>query len=92
MTPHVDPKTLSSIRLEYIADISRGWKTYDENVASVLDELHVYGPEFLDTRLRWKEKEPLCVLELRVLRWVAGYVCYRLMFACILMLLDKSFD
>eukprot|EP00890_Picochlorum_soloecismus_P004728 jgi/Picsp_1/5256/NSC_02618-R1_hypothetical protein VOLCADRAFT_89645 [Volvox carteri f. nagariensis] len=63
-----DKTPLRSMHLEYIADISRCWKTYDSNVANVLDELHVYGPEFLETRLRWKETEPLCVLELRVCR------------------------
>jgi len=71
--PNMPERVKGSVHLEYIADISRCWKTHDSNVANVLDELHVYGPEFLGTRLRWKEKEPLCVLELRVCRWVGMF-------------------
>lgn len=41
------------------------WTTHDPAVLQALDALHVWGPAFLEHRLRWRAQQPITVLELR---------------------------
>ena len=34
----------------------------------VLDGLHIWGPDFLAARLKWRERQPITILELRAYR------------------------
>lgn len=65
----LQPKEVDQLRLQYYAEVTGSWTTQDPEVLAVLDPLHVYAEGFLDTRLKWRAKEPLTLLELR---------CYRL--------------
>jgi hypothetical protein len=65
----LQPKAVDQLRLQYYAEVTGSWTTQDPEVLAVLDTQHVYAEGFLDTRLKWRAKEPLTLLELR---------CYRL--------------
>lgn len=65
----LQPKEVEQLPLQYYAEVTGAWTTQDPQVLAVLDPLHVYAEGFLDTRLKWRAKEPLTLLELR---------CYRL--------------
>lgn len=65
----LQPKEVEQLPLQYYAEVTGAWTTQDPQLLAVLDPLHVYVEGFLDTRLKWRAKEPLTLLELR---------CYRL--------------
>jgi hypothetical protein len=62
-------KEVEQLPLQYYAEVTGAWTTKDPQVLNVLEPLHVYAEGFLETRLKWRAKEPLTLLELR---------CYRL--------------
>lgn len=61
----MEPKAMPQIPLKYFAVITGSWTTRDPNVLEQLDALHVYGAGFLETRLKWRSKDPLTLLEVR---------------------------
>jgi hypothetical protein len=62
----IDPKENEFLELDCIAQVTGQWKTNDaQKVLEALDPLHMYSPDFLDARLRWKPTQPLTILELR---------------------------
>ena len=52
--------------MKYVANVTGCWTTYDPRVLSALSEHHVWTDDFLESRLRWRAKQPITVLELRV--------------------------
>uniref|UniRef100_A0A383V8R8 Uncharacterized protein n=1 Tax=Tetradesmus obliquus TaxID=3088 RepID=A0A383V8R8_TETOB len=64
----LEPRQLQHIPLAYFAAITGAWTTRDERVLQQLDPLHVHSEGFLETRLKWRSKDPLTLLELRA--WV----------------------
>ncbi|WIA34170.1 hypothetical protein OEZ86_012529 [Tetradesmus obliquus] len=64
----LEPRQLQHIPLAYFAAITGAWTTKDERVLQQLDPLHVHSEGFLETRLKWRSKDPLTLLELRA--WV----------------------
>jgi len=61
----LEPKQLPELPLTCFAEVTGAWTTQDLRSLSALDPLHIYAEGFLDTRLKWRAKEPLTVLELR---------------------------
>lgn len=61
----MEPKQMSQIPLRYFAKITGAWTTKDCRILQQLDSLHVYAEGFLETRLKWRSKDPLTLLELR---------------------------
>lgn len=61
----LQPKEVEQLPLQYYAEVTGAWATKDPQVLHVLDPLHVYTEGFLETRLKWRAKEPLTLLELR---------------------------
>ncbi|KAF6263868.1 hypothetical protein COO60DRAFT_306766 [Scenedesmus sp. NREL 46B-D3] len=64
----LEPRKLQHIPLAYFAAITGAWTTRDSRILQQLDPLHVHAEGFLETRLKWRSKEPLTLLELRT--WV----------------------
>jgi len=62
---HLEPKQLPELPLQCFAEVSGAWTTQDPAILSALDALHTYAEGFLQTRLKWRAKEPLTLLELR---------------------------
>lgn len=63
-----DIKSLQCVPIEYAFILRGAWHCTDPAVGEILDDFHVYGPTFLETRLRFKEHEPLCILEVEPYR------------------------
>ncbi|KAL4447379.1 hypothetical protein ABPG77_007412 [Micractinium sp. CCAP 211/92] len=63
-----DPKAHPTLRFGTWAALTGAWTTADPAVLRLLDELHVWGPDFLEQRLRWRKTQPITVLELRAVR------------------------
>ena len=61
----IDPKENAYLQFDCIAEVTGQWKTTDSQVLGALDSLHIYGPNFLEARLRWRPTQPLTILELR---------------------------
>lgn len=59
----LDVRTLQTIPVDSAFRITGAWHCTDPRVGEILDEFHVYGPTFLETRLGFRKHEPLCVLE-----------------------------
>eukprot|EP00882_Tetradesmus_deserticola_P005757 GHRQ01006062.1.p1 GENE.GHRQ01006062.1~~GHRQ01006062.1.p1 ORF type:complete len:279 (+),score=114.54 GHRQ01006062.1:79-915(+) len=64
----LEPRQLQHIPLAYFAAITGAWTTMDSQVLQQLDPLHVLAAGFIETRLKWRSREPLTLLELRA--WV----------------------
>lgn len=64
----MEPRQMQHIPLAYFACITGAWTTEDPEVLRQLEPLHVYAEGFLETRLKWRSKDPLTLLELRC--WV----------------------
>lgn len=60
-----EPKEQSWLNISYLAEVTGCWTTFDPSVLAALSEHHVWTEEFLDSRLRWRPKQPITVLELR---------------------------
>lgn len=65
---NVDIKALEVIPVEYAFQITGAWHCTDPRIGEILDDFHMYGPSFLETRLQFKKQEPLCVLEVEPFR------------------------
>ena len=55
--------------LTYWAQVTGAWSSSHPDILQELDELHIWGPGFLDARLKWRKTTPLTLMEVR---------CYRL--------------
>lgn len=64
-----DPKSQAQLRISCVARVTGAWATPDARLLAATDPLHVWGPAFLDQRLKWRPTQPVTLLELR---------CYRL--------------
>ncbi|DBA91080.1 hypothetical protein WJX77_004941 [Trebouxia sp. C0004] len=60
-----DQKTATHLTIKHIASLTGCWTTFDPFVLSALSDHHVWTEEFLSTRLKWKPKQPITVMELR---------------------------
>jgi len=70
----LDFKGQRYLEFDCIAEVTGQFKTTDPNVLTALDPLHIYGPDFLEARLRWKPTQPLTVFELRAYKLVKPLV------------------
>jgi hypothetical protein len=69
-----DPRAHSELSFSTAATVAGAWTTFDPEVLALLDSLHVWAPGFLENRLRWRERQPITVLELRAWRLAAPLV------------------
>lgn len=60
-----DQKTATHLTIKHIASLTGCWTTFDPYILSALSDHHVWTQEFLSTRLKWKPKQPITVMELR---------------------------
>ena len=60
-----DQKTATELTVKHIARVTGCWQTFDPNVLAALSAHHVWTDEFLTTRLKWRAKQPITVMELR---------------------------
>ena len=60
-----DPRANPQLSFSTAATATGAWTTFDPAVLSLLDSLHAWAPGFLENRLRWRERQPITVLELR---------------------------
>lgn len=63
-----NPRTQPYIELSVYAQVTGVWRTFNPDVSGLLESFHVWGPDFLESRLKWREKQPITVLELRAYR------------------------
>ena len=63
-----DPHAHPQLSFPTAATVTGAWTTFDPAVLALLDALHVWAPGFLENRLRWRERQPITVLELRARR------------------------
>lgn len=61
-----EPKELRSLQFRQWAQVTGLWSTFDPSVLARLDAQHIWTAAFLESRLRWRERQPITVLELRV--------------------------
>lgn len=61
----LEPKTSPSLALATWCQVTGAWTTYDPEVLTALDPLHIWTQDFIETRLKWRAKQPITVLELR---------------------------
>ena len=60
-----EPKNEFNLTIDYVAKVTGCWTTFDSAVLDELSDYHVWTEEFLDSRLRWRPKQPITILELR---------------------------
>ena len=60
-----EPKEQPQLAINYLAAVTGCWTTFDPAVLAALSSHHVWTEEFLESRLRWRPKQPITVLELR---------------------------
>ena len=60
-----EPKEQAELSICHLATVTGCWKTFDPTVLAALSEHHVWTEQFLDSRLRWRPKQPITVMELR---------------------------
>ncbi|GAB4817984.1 hypothetical protein N2152v2_005030 [Parachlorella kessleri] len=65
-----DPKAQPELEFSVLARLTGAWTTCDPRILQVLDGLHIWGPEFLEARLKWRARQPITILELRAYRYV----------------------
>eukprot|EP00884_Botryococcus_braunii_P002775 jgi/Botrbrau1/12499/Bobra.0169s0046.1 len=63
-----DPKAQPTLELQYGAEVMYTFMTMDPAVLEVSVPYHIMGPDFLDARFKWRPRQPLTVMELRVWR------------------------
>ncbi|GFR47471.1 hypothetical protein Agub_g9200 [Astrephomene gubernaculifera] len=68
----LEPKSESVLQLPYVAQVTGAWTTHDPRVLPLLDEFHVWTEQFIETRLKWRAKQPITVMELRCWRLRRG--------------------
>lgn len=64
----LDPKAQTSLTLPYVAQVTGAWATPDSGVLAATHPLHVWTEAFIETRLKWRSRQPITVLELRCWR------------------------
>lgn len=64
----LEPKELASIPIEYYAQLTGAWTTFDTAAFAALDELHVWNESFKEQRLKWRSAQPVTILEVRCWR------------------------
>lgn len=60
-----EPKKEPILRIDTIARISGAWTTSDPEVVKALAAFHIWTPDYLVKRLRWRQQQPITVLRLR---------------------------
>ena len=63
-----DVRSLKAIPVDSAFRITGAWHCTEPRIGEILDDFHVYGPTFLETRLGYRKQEPLCVLEVEPFR------------------------
>lgn len=64
----LDPKGVEIIPIAQYVEVTGAWTLSDARVLEALAPLLVWGPGFLDARLKWRASQPLTLLELRAFR------------------------
>ncbi|KAG2500733.1 hypothetical protein HYH03_001497 [Edaphochlamys debaryana] len=64
----LNPKAEKSLTLPCVAEVTGAWTTFNPAVLTATDDLHVWTEQFIETRLKWRAKQPITVLELRTWR------------------------
>lgn len=62
---NAEPRNECNLTVDYVAKVTGCWTTFDSAVLDELSDYHVWTEDFLDSRLRWRPKQPITVLELR---------------------------
>uniref|UniRef100_A0A7S0UU72 Uncharacterized protein n=1 Tax=Polytomella parva TaxID=51329 RepID=A0A7S0UU72_9CHLO len=63
-----DPKAVDIIPVEAYAEVTGAWTTTDPSVVESLSSYHITTNAVLESRLKWKKKQPITILELRIFR------------------------
>lgn len=63
-----EPKEQAVLSVGVAAEVTGAWTTADPDVVTALNAFHVWTPDYLDKRLRWRKAQPITVLELRCRR------------------------
>lgn len=63
-----DPKAEKQLVLDLIAEVTGVWQTSDASALQRLDRLHVWSNSYVESRLLWRPKVPLTIIELRCSR------------------------
>ena len=63
-----DPKQEASLDIGCYAEVTGAWTTSQPEALPSLRSLHVCTDSFLDARLKWRSKQALTILELRVFK------------------------
>ena len=60
-----DQKAATHLTIKHVAFLTGCWTTFDPKVLTALSDHHVWTEEFLSSRLRWRAKQPITVMDLR---------------------------
>lgn len=64
-----DPRQARQLLLGVYAQVTGAWTSMDaEGLLAATSPLHVWTPEFLSARLKWRPRQPVTLLELRCWR------------------------
>ena len=58
-------KTATHLTIQHVASVTGCWTTFDPHVLPALSDHHVWTDDFLSSRLKWRPKQPITVMELR---------------------------
>eukprot|EP00200_Dunaliella_tertiolecta_P001953 CAMPEP_0202353224 /NCGR_PEP_ID=MMETSP1126-20121109/9079_1 /ASSEMBLY_ACC=CAM_ASM_000457 /TAXON_ID=3047 /ORGANISM="Dunaliella tertiolecta, Strain CCMP1320" /LENGTH=237 /DNA_ID=CAMNT_0048945547 /DNA_START=5 /DNA_END=715 /DNA_ORIENTATION=+ len=61
----LDPKAVQELPVGTFAQVTGAWTVEGEEIVDALKGLHVWSKEFVQSRLSWRPKQPLTVLEIR---------------------------
>eukprot|EP01025_Chloroclados_australasicus_P015345 TRINITY_DN17342_c0_g5_i2.p1 TRINITY_DN17342_c0_g5~~TRINITY_DN17342_c0_g5_i2.p1 ORF type:complete len:210 (-),score=13.63 TRINITY_DN17342_c0_g5_i2:1055-1684(-) len=60
-----DPKRLEQLQFETYCKVTGAWTVFDEGVFNLLDKFHICTTAFAEQRLKWRQKQPMTIMELR---------------------------
>lgn len=59
----------SEVPFTVLAEVTGLWTTMDpEGILDATSSFHIWGPKFVETRLKWRKTQPVTVMELRAYR------------------------
>jgi hypothetical protein len=57
----------TQVTVRYFATLANVWTTWDDTALEAVSDFHIWHPQVARTRLHWRPKHPLYLLNLRVL-------------------------